>query len=178
MVINLHPEWEDSPNRVQLGEVMEQPLFVDIVTGAVTSRICVQCAQQRFAALRMNVSKSTSRMVLFVAYVDMVTMTNLITDGRLTTRIIKLLGTVRILRFKIWPKGLLRMEEVINNQRIPIIDSLKRRAKGEARRERRETPKEERVKARERTEKREEISSPRSRWRKRLAQEELIVPAF
>ena len=174
----MHPEWEDSHNRVQLKEMMGQPLFAGIAGEAVTSRICVQYARQRFAALRMNVSKSTSKMVLFVAYVDMVTMTNLITDGRLTTRIIKLLGTVRILRFKIWLKDLPKMEEVINSQQIPIIDSRKRRAKGEAHRERRETPKEEKVRAKEKTEKREETSSPRSRWRKRLAQEELTVPAF
>ena len=70
------------------------------------------------------------------------------------------------------------MEEVTSNKRILIIDSPKRRAKGVARRERRETPKEERVKARERTAKREEISLPRSKWRKRPAREELIVPAF
>ena len=178
MVISSHPEWEDSRNRVQLGEVMGQPLFVDIATGAVTSRICVQCAQQRFAALRMNVSKSTSRMVPFVAYVDMVTMTNQITDGRLTTQITRLPGMERILRSKIWLKDLPKMAEVINSLQIPITDTQRSRAKEESLQDRRETPKEGKVRAKEKMEKREEISSPRSRWRKRLAQEEPIVPAF
>ena len=178
MVISSRPEWEDSPNRVQVEEAMDQPSCADTATGAAISKTCVLCVLQRFAARRMNASRSTSRMVPFVAYVGMETMMNPTTDGRLTTQTTKLLGTVRILRFKIWPKGLLKMEEVINSHQIPIIDSLRRRAKGEARRERRETPKEEKVRAKERTEKREETSSPRSRWRKRLAREELIVPAF
>ena len=70
------------------------------------------------------------------------------------------------------------MEEVTNNKRILMLDSPRRRAKEVARPELRETPKEARVKARERTERREEINLPKSKWRKRPAREELIVPAF
>ena len=95
MVISSHPEWEDSHNRVRLKEMMGQPLFASIAGEAVTSRICVQCARQRFAAPRMNVSRDTSKMVPFAAYVDMVIMMNPIIDGRLTTLITKPLGTVR-----------------------------------------------------------------------------------
>ena len=177
MVISSHPEWEDSHNKVQLKRMMGQPLSASIAGEAVTSRICVLSARQRNAAPRMNVSRSASRMVPFVAYAGMVTMMNLITDGRLTTQITKLLGTERILRSKIWLKDLPRMEEVINSLQIPITDTQKSRAKEESLQDRQETPKEGKVRAKEKKEKREEISSPRSRWRKRLAREELSVPA-
>ena len=95
MVISSRLEWEDSPNRVQLEEAMDQPLCADTATGAAISKTCALCVLQRFVARRMNASRSTSRMVPFVAYVGMETMMNLITDGRLTTLITKPLGTVR-----------------------------------------------------------------------------------
>ena len=117
-------------------------------------------------------------MVQCAAYVDTVITMNSIIDGRLTTRITRLLEMERILRSRTWLKDLPKMAEVINSLQIPITDTQRSRAKEESLQDRRETPKEGKVRAKERTEKREEISSPRSRWRKRLAREELSVPAF